>query len=861
MRRIRFLLAMAWREGRASRRRLAVLAAGVAAGVAALVAVNAFAGNVRDSVARQAQVLLGADLRFRAVQPFSDSAESVIDSITRTPGASLTRVTTLGAMALAPRTGGVRPVTLTAIEGAFPFYGAPATSPAGLWPGIARGDRAALVDSALLGALEAGPGDTLVIGDARLPIAGTVAKYPGDVSLASGFSPRVVIPASLLEEVGLLGFGSRAEYEAFLRLGEPANAQAAADRLRPELEAMRVRIRSAAETQEDTAETLDRLARFLGLVALVAVLLGGLGTASAVRVLIAQKLDTVAVLRCLGASTGLVFAIYLVQAVLLGALGGLLGGLLGLGLQLLLPRLLTGFFPVDIAIEPGWSALAAGIAAGVWVAGTFALMPLLAIRRVAPLTALRRSVEVGRRRDPARWIAGVVVAASVALAAWWQAGDWRPGLAYAAAVGVALLVLWLVALGLVRLVRRQRAVAPSYPWRQGIANLHRPGNQTVAVVMALGFGTYLLATLVTVQHNLLRRFRVGEAAARANVVLFDIQGDQLPGVRHILDSAGVSAGTPVPIVPMRIRAIDGTPVRDLPDTMPGGEERSDWALRREYRSTYRDTLTAGELLVEGEWDGRDGRDGQDGRGGQAGQDGESIARIAVEQELAAELGIGPGSRITWDVQGVPLESEVTAIREVDWARFEPNFFVVFESGVLDRAPQTWVALAAVPDPARRGRLQRTIVERHANIAVIDVTQVVARIQEIVDRVVFAIRFLATFSLVTGVVVLAGAIAASRMARIRESALLRTLGATRRQLLDVAAAEFTLLGGLAALAGTGLALIAGWLLALRVFRTPYGIPALPLLGLAALVVALTVAGGLLQAAAIARRTAREALASE
>ena len=853
MNRLRFLFAMAWREGRASRRRLAVLAAGVAAGVAALVAVNAFAGNVRDSVARQAQALLGADLRFRAVQTFPDSAVALIDSIAATPGASLARVTTFGAMALAPRTGGVRPVTVTAIEGAFPFYGTPATSPAGLWPGVARGDRVVLVDSALLGALEARPGDTLVLGNARLPIAGTVAKYPGDVSLASGFSPRVVMPAALLEEIGLLGFGSRAEYEAFIRIGAPAAAQETADGLRPRLEPMRVRIRSAAEAQEDTAETFDRLGRFLGLVALVAVLLGGLGTASAVRVLIAQKLDTVAVLRCLGASTRLVFAIYLVQSALLGAVGGLLGGLLGLGLQLLLPRLLTGFFPVDIAVEPGWAALATGVAAGVWVSCTFALIPLLAIRRIAPLGALRRSVEPGKRRDPARWIAGAAVATSVALAGWWQAGEWRPGLAYATAVGAALLVLWLVTLGLVKLVRRQRTTAPAFAWRQGIANLHRPGNQTVAVVMALGFGTYLLATLVTVQHNLLRRFRVGDAAARANVVLFDIQADQLPGVLRILDSAGVAVGAPVPIVPMRIRAIDGTPARELPDTLRSGEERADWALRREYRSTYRDTLTAGEQLIEGQWSSRSGGRREPADSG--------VSRIAVERELATELGVGLGSRITWDVQGVPLETEITAVREVDWARFEPNFFVVFEGGVLDSAPQTWVTLAAEPDPARRGRLQRTVVERHANVAVIDVTQVVARIQEIVDRVVFAIRFLATFSLMTGMIVLAGAIAASRMARIRESALLRTLGATRRQLLGVAAAEFTVLGGLAALAGTGLALVAGWLLAIRVFDTPYGIPAGSLLGLAALVVVLTVPGGLLQAAAIARRTAREALAAE
>ncbi len=851
MSRFRFLFAMAWREGRAARTRLLVLAAGIAAGVAALVAVNALAKNVRDSVAAQSQALLGADLRFASVRPFPDSAARVVDSILALPGAAGARVVTFGAMALAPRTGGVRPVTVTAVEGGFPLYGTPATVPAGLWPGVALGRRGALVDSALLGGLELSVGDTLAIGGLRVAIIGAVVRYPGDVSLASGFSPRVVIPAALLAEVDLLGFGSRAEYETFVRLADPTEAAPAAERLRPALRELRVRVRSAAEQEEDTADAFERLGRFLGLVALVALLLGGLGTASAVRVLIAQKLDTVATLRCLGAGTGLVFAIYLLQAGLLGALGGLAGGLIGIGLQLAVPRLVAAFVPVDLIVTPGWAALAAGVVAGVWVAVAFALLPLLAVRRVSPLAALRRDVEPdrARRRDPLRAVAFVGLALSVAGVAWWQAGEWRIGLGYAGAVGAALLGLWLVAAGLVRLVRR-RPLALPYPWRQGLANLQRPGNQTVAVVMALGFGAFLLATLILVQHNLLRRFTVGEGA-RANVVLFDIQPDQLDDIRRILrETATPEVGAPVPIVPMRLRAIKGVAVRDLPDTLQTGEERGGWALRREYRSTWRDTLVATEQLLAGRWPPRP-RERPDG----------APVRVAVEQEIAQELDVDVGGRITWDVQGVLVETEVAAIREVDWGRFEPNVFVVFEGGALERAPHTWVALADVASPADRGRLQRRLVERHPNVAVIDVTQVVERIQAILDRVVFAVRFLAFFSLATGIVVLAGAVAASRMARIRETALLRTLGATRAQLLRVATAEYLALGGLAALAGGGLALVAGWLLADRVFRTPYGVPPAPLLALAAGVVGLTVLGGVLQAAAIARRRPREVLAGE
>ncbi len=849
MRRLGFLFRMAWREGRAARTRLLVLAAGIAAGVAALVAVNALAKNVRDSVTAQSQALLGADLRFSSGRALPDSAARVVDSILALPGSAGARVVTFGAMALAPRTGGVRPVTVTAVDGPFPLYGTPVTAPAGLWPGLARGDRIAVVDSALFGALDLDVGDTLAIGGLRIAIAGAVARYPGDVSLASGFSPRVVVPAALLDEIDLLGFGSRAQYEAFVRLADPAEAAAAAERLRPALRELRVRVRSAAEQEEDTADAFERLGRFLGLVALVALLLGGLGTASAVRVLIAQKLDTVATLRCLGAGTGLVFAIYLLQAGLLGALGGLAGGLIGVALQLAVPRMIAAFVPVDLIVTPGWGALAAGVVAGVWVAGAFALLPLLAVRRVSPLAALRRDVEPVRRRDPLRLAAVVVLALSVAGVAWWQAGEWKIGLGYAAAVGVALLVLWLVAAGLVRLVRRRPPALP-YPWRQGLANLHRPGNQTVAVVMALGFGAFLLATLILVQHNLLRRFTVGEGA-RANVVLFDIQPDQLDDVRRVLRESGTpEAGAPVPIVPMRLRAIKGVPVRDLPDTLQTGEERGAWALRREYRSSWRDTLTTTERLLEGRWPPRP-----------AVRPEGAPVRVAVERDIAQELDVEVGGRLTWDVQGVLVETEVAAIREVDWGRFEPNFFVVFESGSLERAPHSWVALADVASPADRGRLQQRLVEQHPNVAVIDVTQVVERIQEILDRVVFAVRFLALFSLVTGVVVLAGAVAASRMARIRETALLRTLGGTRAQLLRVAAGEYLALGGLAALAGCGLALVAGWQLADRVFRTPYGVPPLPLLILAAGVVGLTVLGGVLQAAAIARRRPREVLAGE
>jgi len=285
-------------------------------------------------------------------------------------------------------------------------------------------------------------------------------------------------------------------------------------------------------------------------------------------------------------------------------------------------------------------------------------------------------------------------------------------------------------------------------------------------------------------------------------------------------------GAPVPIVPMRISAINGRPVLRVvgdttewaTDTNAQGERRnSGWALRREYRSTYRDSLVASEKLVAGKWWEKAAGD---------------AAGISVEVGLASELNVTIGDTITWDVQGVPITTVVRSLREVDWARFETNFFVVFEPGLLDRAPQSFVVLGRVDDPAERGRVQRAVVERFANVTTVDLATLQGAVEKLVNQVTLAIRFMAVFSLLTGALVLVGAVATSRFQRIREGALLRTLGATRRQVLRVVLAEYLALGGLAALVGVGLAIVAAWAIARWVFEGPFAVPA-PALALLAL----------------------------
>jgi putative ABC transport system permease protein len=324
-------------------------------------------------------------------------------------------------------------------------------------------------------------------------------------------------------------------------------------------------------------------------------------------------------------------------------------------------------------------------------------------------------------------------------------------------------------------------------------------------------------------------------------------------VERALREAGLTAASPVPIVPMRIASVKGRPVQSIlaDSTTPGS-----WAFRREYRSTYRDSLVASERLEAGTWWGPGVRAGRP-----AGTNGDPAFRISVETGLAEELGVSLGDEVVWDVQGIRIATRVASLREVDWARFEPNFFVVFEPGALQGAPHTLVTLTRIERPSERGAFQRRLAERLPNVTTLDLSVVQEALERLVDRVVLAIRFMAAFTLATGTLVLVGALATSRFQRIREGALLRTLGATRPQIFRIVLAEYFALGAMAALVAAVLASVAAWALVTWVFEGRFALQPLTLAGLTLGVVALTVVVGLLNSREVIRRTPLEVLRGE
>jgi putative ABC transport system permease protein len=862
-----FVVRLAWREAHAARRRLLLLTWSVVAGVGALVAVNSFTRNLTVAVAEQAQDLLGADLSIagRAPTDSDATARRLLDSLRNSGGAAVrtARSANFAAMAYRPGSGAGRLVQVRTVDPGWPYYGEITTAPAGTWSELQAGG--IIVDPSLLTTLGVKVGDTLALGASRFPIVATATNVPGDIGLQMAFGARVFIATSALPATRLIAFGSRADYETFIRLPSTINPQLVATANAGAMRRAQYSLHTIAEDRDSLTRGLIRLGNYLGLVALAALLLGGLGVASAVHVFIRQQLDSIAVLRCLGATSSQIFAAYLLQALGMALLGSLIGALAGVGLQQLMPYVVRDFLPVGVRVIPSPQAILVGIGSGLWTAAMFALLPLLGIRSVAPLVTLRRNVDpVPMRWDLLRIGAAVIVPASVVALAAIQVGSLRHAAAFAAGCGAALAVLWIASAILIAAARRWTPAISAYLPRQGLANLHRPANQTVTVVLALGFGAFILTTLFTAQQNLLRAMRIDDVTDRADLVLIDIQNEQRTTIDSILHAARLSYTPYVPIVPMRILDLKGEAVgtlvaRDSARRAAGTDQQranrpgpSPWAFRREFRSTYRADRMSSERLTAGRWFSRASGDGRRAS---------APVEISVEADLARELGVGIGDPITWDVQGVPIYSRVTSLRDVNWARFEPNFFVVFAPGALEQAPQSWVTMVRAPDPLVRGAVQRTVAEHAANVTAVDIGQMEHAVESVVDRVILAIRFMALFSLVTGTIVLIGAIATSRWQRIREGTLLRTLGATRRQVLVILCVEYAALGLSASLVAVALAGGAGWALAKWVFDTHFVLPIMSMAALGAALVALTTVVGLANSVEALNRPPLEVLRAD
>jgi putative ABC transport system permease protein len=832
---------MAWRDTRTSRGRLLLFTSSIILGVAALAAIGSLGENLERAVEEQARTLLGADLSVSSRRPFTTEEEKFLADL----GGEQSHEIAFSSMIYFPASSSTRLVQVRALSGQFPFYGKIETEPPDAVDAFRIGC-GALVEQDLLIQFSAKVGDNIRLGTFTLPIIGDLRKVPGESASLAVVSPRVYLPMDDLSRTGLLSLTSLAQYKIYFHFSDQTDMAKLIERIGPQLDQFRLDYDTVEKRQRNLGRAMDNLYHFLTLTGLVALLLGGVGVAGGIHGHVKQKLRSVAVLRCLGGEVAAVFAIYLAQGIAFGLIGAALGVTLGLAVQSTLSRVVQGFLPFAFQVRPAWSALFFAGAAGFFVCFLFTLLPLLAVRRVSPWVALRVSLDSASRSDPLRWLIISCLATIVLGFALIQGHHWRTGLGFVGGIAVVFLLLAATARGLTFLARRLTTLKLPFAVRQGLSNLHRPDNRTQLLLLSLGLGTFLLVGIFLVQHTLMSDLVV-PGARNANAVLFDIQADQKESVAKLIRSRGLPVLDELPIVTMRISTINGRSAESL---LVGHETNSapSWPLRREYRSTYSDHLRDAEKIIAGQWIGQAPTNA-------------TAAPISVEEGIAKDLHLALGDEIVFDVQGVPIKTVVASLREVNWRRTEPNFFMLFPRGVLEDAPSMNVLVTRVDSGAQSALMQRDVVNAFPNVSVIDLTLILQTVDSIIAKVTFVIRFMALFTVLTGILVMVGALVSGHFQRVQECVLLRTLGASGGQIFRILSVEYLSLGLLAALAGILLALAAAWALAAFAFAVSFAPPVWPLLAALVAVPALTLTTGLLMSRGILNQPPLAILRSE
>ena len=833
------------REARGTAGRIVFFVACLAIGVAAVVAVSGLSNGIDRAIRSEAKPLLAADLAVSAESPIPEAVTRAVDTLVRaSAGAQIAAVREMASVVAAVGPDGTPGssslVLLKAFGPGYPFYGALETDPPRP-SGDALDPEGALIAPELASKLHLGVGSALRIGGEPFTVRGLIVREPDKVNVSFSLGPRVMISIDGLARTGLEGFGSRVDRKILIKL--PAgDVSSAAEKLRAAVpDASGVRVQSYVDAQPALRDGIQRVGRFLGLVALVSLVLGGIGVAQTVRAWLSSRLDAIAILKCLGLRPREIALLYGTETAALGFLGSAIGVALGTALLLVTPRLLVGLLPsLTISVwQP--AAAARGMALGTGVAVLFSIPALSAARLVPPLRVLRRDAEPLVPGRLARAAVVVALVGGVLLAAYVQAPTLRIAVVFAAGMTVAALLLAGAGRLLTAAVARASKGRVRVIVRHGLAALARPGAGTLPALTSLGLGVLVVVSIALVQRGLAERLRADLPKDAPNVFLVDLKSAQWPQVKSILEANGAESVNSVPIVNARLASVDGVPAAELAKRAKA-EGRGRWIFTREQNLTTLQTLPKDNTVVEGKlWS-------------------DPRAEISIERDFARDMGAKLGSKLVFDVQGVPIELVVTSLRTVEWRSFGINFFLVVEPGVLDDAPQLRVAAARLPQ-GREQALQDSLAAATPNVTMLRVREIVEKVAAVLDRLGLGIRLLGWFAIASGAVILAGAIGATAGLRGREVAVLKTLGATRRGVVGIFAIEFALIGLVAGLIGTGAGTVLAWAVLTRVMDLEWAWHPAVLAAAPPATAVLAIAAGIAASAGALRKRPIEVLRAE
>ena len=839
---MRFLFRMAWRETRAAWRHFLYFLVCIAVGVGALVGVSLFGANVERAVTREARGLLGGDVEIRLSRPISPEGQAVLHSLIDR-GIATTHVSELVAMASGAEQSAVtgrktQIIELKAVEEQYPFYGALRLEPDRSLADLLRSDVrwcpgrtcfGAVVQESLLIRMGLAVGDRLKIGQGLFVVTGVVRTEPDRMANAFSLGPRVLMSQDGLRAAELVKLGSRIRERYLLMLPEAMATEPLIYELRGRLVSESARVSGYRNAQPQLKQFLEQLTRYLGLIGLTALFVGGLGVATSIHAFIREKLTTIAILKTVGAESTTVIWTYLVQAVILGLTGSIIGLVIGILLQQKLPWLIAGVLASDLFDQLGFATdvtsaslipLGKGLALGLLSTLLFALWPLLTIREIKPAMIFRRDVvplasvtSRDRVRCETRWrtidrvkvFTSMGIGLGLAMLSIWQAGSWRIGLSFIGAFAAAVLLLgasaWMVIIQLKKWPRPESLIL-----RQALGNIVRPGSQAVSITIAIGIGVMVIATASLVERALVRQ--VGDNRPNDSPTFFfiDIQPDQANNFASLLHQrVDDQQSRLTPLVRSRLSALNGEPVQfeatsEAEDQQYRASEKEErrkkWYFTREYVLTFLEQIPKDNVIIEGAW----------------WTPGQRFTKpsVSIEEEVAKNLGLTVGSTIEFDIQGATITAEVSSIRKVEWGNFSTNFYMILSPGSLDGAPVTYVATVRVP-PAEEVPLQQAVVASFPNVTAINIGDVLESFARILDQLSFAIRAVALFSVVAGGLVLAAALAATRYRRLYESVILKTLGATRGLIAWSFAAEYVIVGMVAGSIGLTLGCALSWAL--------------------------------------------------
>ena len=794
--------AIGWRDLKSAPGKFGFVVLSVAVGVAALVGVRGFSESFRQTLGVEARSLMAGDLSARLYRSATDDEKAKIADVEKKiPGpVRSTWVTETVSMASVPPDPVPLLVSLKAVDPAeYPYYGAAELEPAISLPDALDGDSAVVAEEFLV-RLNAKVGDTMRLGGRNFKIAAVLTQEPDRMTSGAGMGPRVMISQAALARTGLLAPGSRASQRLLVKLPEnvPAGIGGAATVIDPKV--IRKQLEEALpdaqvidyrEGNPALTQGLDNATSILSLICLVAMVLGAIGVAMAMHAHLEQRMDMLAILKAVGASSSDLLRIFLLQTMGLGLAGALLGVAAGVGVMEALPAVFGNLLPVHAVLSFPWRSALAGLGTGLLTTILFCLPPLLDVRAVRPVLVLRRLVEEGPQGIGARlalwWsrrlqlgIAALVIVALGAIG--WALSDSRDvgmwfAISFTAALAV-LLALAALALWTLRiLLNSVRLRLPGF-LRHGLANLYRPGNQSAAVLASLGTGVMLILAVYLMQASLLRDLRETAAPNLPNVFLVDITTDEIPGVKNFFaHQSGINQSLDLlPVVTGHFVSVNGQTIDQLK-----GQHFPRRMLQMAPLS-WADAPPAGDKIKQGKW-----------------WTDPNANEIAIGQGTAERIHVGIGSQVELEAGGVVHKLRVAALFQPDGQHIGMEVSFVLPSAMLKNQPATWYGGVHI-DPKQVGSMERALFLAYPTITVINLVDILERIDSVVDQITFVVRFLAGFSIFAGLMILASSVASTRFRRMREAVVLKTLGATRMRIVRTFSVEFSVLGLLAGSVG-------------------------------------------------------------